>query len=403
MSESGGAPEGAPRDGLDETKLTLTEHLSELRGRLIKALIAVAVTTSATLFFAAELLDYATEPLRQVMRQRNRVETVVAAPAVPYRDQLVAQLAAVPKVRPVAVTADGAEVVAQAVAAEADKQPVDLMLVDVDLWTHSASLADGLDTLDPPPSLVVLVPGADHPALEELRLEGAEFILQRPSLRALRRAVRRAAASAGKSASGDKLVLLSPLDLFFAYLKIAFVCGLFLACPVWLYQAWQFIAPGLYRQERQVVLPSITAASGLFVGGGLFAYYLMFPVMFDVLINEMMPSTLAGTFTVDKYLGFLLRVTVAFGVVFELPLVISMLSRVGLVTDYSLVRFRKYAVILAFVLGAFLTPADPVSQVMMALPLVLFYEIGVYLARRDRKRRERRFERDMEHPPSARG
>ena len=100
--------------------------------------------------------------------------------------------------------------------------------------------------------------------------------------------------------------MLSPLEPFFAYLKIALVVGLFLACPFWLYQAWRFVAPGLYTQEKKVVIPCITAASVLFCAGGLFAYYAMFPMMFDVLVNQMMPASLTGSFTVDNYLGLLL-------------------------------------------------------------------------------------------------
>jgi sec-independent protein translocase protein TatC len=95
----------------------------------------------------------------------------------------------------------------------------------------------------------------------------------------------------------------------------------------------------------------------------------------------MLPQTLAASFTVDNYIGLLLRLTVAFGVVFELPLAIAMLAAIGLVTPQSLSRMRKYAIIIAFVLGAFLTPADPISQVLMAGPLIIFYEIGIILAR----------------------
>jgi sec-independent protein translocase protein TatC len=199
--------------------------------------------------------------------------------------------------------------------------------------------------------------------------------------------LRRAAAAAGKAAGGDSLVVLSPLEPFFAYIKLALVCGLFLSCPIWLYQAWAFVAPGLYVHEKKFAAPVVLSGSILFVAGGLFAYYGMFPVMFDFLVNTMMPDSLVGSFTVDKYLGLLLRITVAFGVVFELPLALALLSALELVTVARLRRFRKFALIGAFVLGAVLTPADPVSQSMMAAPLVIFYEVGVLLAGLFEKRR----------------
>ena len=208
-----------------------------------------------------------------------------------------------------------------------------------------------------------------------------------PSPARLGREIRRAAAAAGKIARDDKLVVLSPLDPFFAYLKIGLVCGLFMACPVWLYQAWRFVAPGLYDKEKSVVGPAVTSASLLFIAGGAFAYFLMFPMMFDVMVNQMMPSALAASFTVDNYLSLLFTMTVAFGVVFELPLIIALLARVGLVTPEFLVKWRRYAIVLAFVIGAVLTPADPVSQIFMSIPLVVFYEVGIVLARIMAKKR----------------
>jgi len=227
---------------------------------------------------------------------------------------------------------------------------------------------------------VYLVDEPDSPEVRQLQLDGATVILEPVRMPVLSRVLRQAAGAAGKANNPDKLVVLSPLEVFFAYLKIALVVGLFLACPIWLFQAWAFVAPGLYAKEKKVVLPVVLSASALFVAGGLFAYFVMFPVMFDFLVNQMLPQTLAASFTVDNYIGLLLRLTVAFGVVFELPLAIAMLASIGIVTPKGLRRMRKYAIIVAFVLGAFLTPADPVSQLLMAGPLIIFYEIGIILA-----------------------
>jgi sec-independent protein translocase protein TatC len=129
----------------------------------------------------------------------------------------------------------------------------------------------------------------------------------------------------------------------------------------------------------------------------------MFPMMFDVLVNKMMPASLTASFTVDKYLGLLMEMTVAFGLVFELPLVLAFLASVGIVQASSLRRFRKYWLIAAFVIGAVLTPADPISQTLMAAPLILFYEVGIILASILGKRREQALaliesERDTAEP-----
>ena len=207
------------------------------------------------------------------------------------------------------------------------------------------------------------------------------MILAPPRTAVVNRMIRRAAATAGKAAAVDRLVVLSPLEPFFAYLKIALVIGLFLACPIWLHQAWLFISPGLYANERKFALPVIISGSFLFIGGGAFAYFAMFPVMFDFLVNEMMPDSLVSSFTVSNYLGLLLRITVAFGVVFELPLALAMLAKVGLVNAERLASFRKYWLVISFILGAILTPADPISQLMMAVPLIAFYEVGIIAAK----------------------
>jgi sec-independent protein translocase protein TatC len=164
-----------------------------------------------------------------------------------------------------------------------------------------------------------------------------------------------------------------------------------LACPIWLFQAWRFIEPGLYPTERGFVLPVVVSGSTLFVAGGLFAYFLIFPAMFDVLINQMMPGSLSGAFTVENYLSLLMQVTLAFGVVFELPLAIALLAALGVVTPAKLRKLRKYWIVMAFVIGGVLTPTpDPFNQSLMAAPLILFYEIGILLAGIMARRREAR-------------
>lgn len=367
---------------IDDTPFTLTEHLTELRWRLLKALLAVVGTSVVCLAVSPQILDYSTEPLRAVLRAGSRVETLV----VHHDPEAAAALRRLIEDKERASFRGLESSVSTAVdtvrSVASSRQPIDLMLVSSEsIGADGAYVSDLLEGVEPTPYIAYLVNDPDAPAVRQLQLDGATVILEPVRAPVLARITRRAAGAAGKANNPDKLVVLSPLEVFFAYLKIALVAGLFLACPIWLYQAWAFVAPGLYAKEKRVVLPVVLSASGLFVAGGLFAYYVMFPVMFDFLVNQMLPQTLAASFTVDNYIGLLLRLTVAFGVVFELPLAIAMLAAIGLVTPQSLSRMRKYAVIVAFVLGAFLTPADPISQVLMAGPLIIFYEIGIILAR----------------------
>lgn len=368
-------------EGLDETRYALSEHLAELRLRLGWSILAIIVTTIGCLAFAPPIFEYSIRPLSEVLQDRARIETVLVGSNDAPHGALVERLEAMRRVR-FRGRLHELETVRELVErAKGTKYPVDLILVDAEtIAADGALVSDLLENIEPAPYVAYLVDDAKDPFVQELQLEGALVVLSPPRNAVLNRVVRRAAAAAGKSTSADKLVVLSPLEPFFAYIKIALVCGLFLACPIWLFQAWRFVSPGMYRHERHAVLPAILGASALFVSGGAFAYYVMFPVMFDVLVNQMMPASLIGSFTVDKYLSLLLRLTVAFGAVFELPLVMAALAAVGLVEAKSLRRFRKYAIVGAFVLSAVLTPADPLSQVMMAIPLVLFYEMGIFLA-----------------------
>lgn len=383
--------------GLDDTKYTLTEHLSELRVRLAKSVGAVVLTMVGALAFAPEILEYSTQPLIEVLSDNARVETLLVHADDEEGRALAERLEANQKVRFRGLQAELTTVREEVVGAVDSKRPIDLVLVDAAaIGSDGALVSDLLEGLEITPFVAYLVKSAKDPMVVELQLEGAVVILSPPRNAVLSRIVRRAAAAAGKAANGDKLVVLSPLEPFFAYIKIALVVGLFLACPFWLYQGWQFVAPGLYATERRIVLPAVLSASLLFISGGLFAYYVMFPMMFDVLVNQMMPSSLVGSFTVDKYLGLLLRVTLAFGVVFELPLVMALLAAIGIVDADTLRGFRKYAIVGAFILSAILTPADPLSQVMMAVPLVVFYELGIIFAAILAKKRKERLELDDE-------
>ena len=300
------------------------------------------MTTTAALGFAPSLLDYSVKPLTDVLVEQNRVTTVLIHEDTLKREQLSATLEAQSKVKFLEAAPDLSGVRALAEKAVEERRPIDLLLVSSSALGESGLLAtDVLEGIEPAPYVVYLVPDSKSVIVSELMLEGANVVLDPPRKTVLQRLVQRAAGAMGKSKSRDALVVLSPLDPFFAYLRIALVIGLFLATPIWLYQAWRFVAPGLYAHEKALVVPVIVSGSVLFIGGGAFAYFFMFPMMFDVIVNQMMPSTLVGTFTVDKYLGLLLRMTVAFGVAFETPLAIALLAVVGIVSPARLRAGRK--------------------------------------------------------------
>ena len=176
---------------------------------------------------------------------------------------------------------------------------------------------------------------------------------------------------------GDQLIFTGLPEAFFTYLKVAFLAGLILAGPVIIYQFWMFVAPGLYKNERRVMVPIVVLSTLFFIGGALFGYFIVFPWGFQFFLS-FASETIKALPSMKEYLSFATKLLLAFGLVFELPIVITFLARLGLVTVPFLRANRKYAVLLFFVGAAMITPPDVVTQIMMAFPLMLLYEISIW-------------------------
>ncbi|MGE0085875.1 MAG: twin-arginine translocase subunit TatC [Desulfococcaceae bacterium] len=176
---------------------------------------------------------------------------------------------------------------------------------------------------------------------------------------------------------GDKLIFTGLPEAFFTYMKVAFLAGIMLASPVLLYQFWMFVAPGLYQKEKKLLLPIIFLSTVFFLGGALFGYFYVFPVGFKFFLG-FSNETLQAMPSMKEYLGFSSKLLLAFGVVFELPLVLTAMARIGIVTPEFLRKNRKYAILIVFIVAAILTPPDVVSQVLMALPMMVLYEISIW-------------------------
>ncbi len=180
---------------------------------------------------------------------------------------------------------------------------------------------------------------------------------------------------------GSSLVFISATEPFFAYLKIAALGGLLLALPVILWQLWLFVAPGLYGHEKRLALPFVLASSLCFATGTWFGFRHVFPLVFRFLVNFGTDGGMEAMLSMGAYLALSSKLLLAFGLVFELPIVIFFLARMGIVDHHWLGRHRKYAILLAFVVGAVLTPPDIISQLSLAGPFMVLYEIGILAAR----------------------
>ncbi len=179
---------------------------------------------------------------------------------------------------------------------------------------------------------------------------------------------------------GDKLIFTNLPEAFFVYLKTAFLAGIMAASPVILYEFWKFVAPGLYKKERVVLLPVVFLCSFFFIGGALFGYFIVFPFGFKFFLG-FATEFIRPLPSMKEYFSFASKLLIAFGVVFEMPLIIMLFSRLGLISVEFLKKNRKYAILLFFIVAAILTPPDVITQIMMAVPLMFLYEISIIGAR----------------------
>ncbi len=184
----------------------------------------------------------------------------------------------------------------------------------------------------------------------------------------------------------QKLIVLSPLELYITYIKLAVLAALFVAAPWILLQVWLFVSPGLYGHEKRWVAPFVVLGSAFFASGGAFAFFIVLPKGFEYLVVAM-PETVEAQFSVAIYFELVIKLLLAFGVIFELPLVMWILAAAGVVDPRRFSKLRRYWVIIAFIVAALLTPPDPFTQLLMAVPLLFFFEIGVLGARLLYKRR----------------
>lgn len=180
---------------------------------------------------------------------------------------------------------------------------------------------------------------------------------------------------------GSTMISTEPHGPFFIPFKFAFATAFALAIPMVLYQVWAFVAPGLYQNEKSIVLPLVISSTLLFYFGVLFAYYIVFPIIFKFFIS-MAPDGVAVMTDISAYMSFALKLFFAFGVAFEVPVATVLLARMGVVTADSMARQRPYIILGAFVIGMLMTPPDIFSQIMLAVPVCLLFEAGLLLARK---------------------
>jgi sec-independent protein translocase protein TatC len=181
--------------------------------------------------------------------------------------------------------------------------------------------------------------------------------------------------------AGGKMIVTDVTGSFFVPMKVTMMVALVIALPVVLYQLWAFVAPGLYAHEKRLVMPLVGSSYALFLAGMSFAYFLVFPTIFRVMAHYNAPLGAQMSTDIDKYLSFALTTFLAFGATFETPIVVVLLVGMGVLTIKKLRKIRPYVVVGAFIVAAVVTPPDVFSQLILAVPLILLYEVGIIAAR----------------------
>jgi sec-independent protein translocase protein TatC len=182
-----------------------------------------------------------------------------------------------------------------------------------------------------------------------------------------------------KLPKGGQMIAIDVITPFFVPLKVAMMTAFLIALPYMLYQAWLFVAPGMHEHEKRLMLPLVAASVALFFVGMVFAYFVVFPVVFGF-FSGAAPQGVAVMTDIDKYLSFVMGMFLAFGTTFEVPVAVVVLVKMDVVNVDKLKEIRPYVIVGAFILGALLTPPDVVSQFMLAIPLWLLYEVGIVVS-----------------------
>jgi len=181
--------------------------------------------------------------------------------------------------------------------------------------------------------------------------------------------------------AGGKMIVTDVTGSFFVPMKVTMLVAFIIALPIVMYQLWAFIAPGLYMHERKLILPLVVSSYTLFIIGMAFAYFLVFPTVFKFMASYNAPLGAEMSTDIDNYLSFAMTTFLAFGITFEVPVVVVVLVRMGMVPLAKLKEIRPYVIVGAFVISAVVTPPDVLSQLLLAVPMILLYELGLLIAR----------------------
>ena len=354
------------KDLFDDTTMTFGEHLEELRIRLWRAIVGLVLVTGITMFFGDQVMAIVRKPIEDALRSRQVLAGEDAKPFDASKtwndfwDWVRGQSKATPETLPEAIT---------------DLKTVTVQVKPFDLLTalHEAA-PERFPAPEPKPAPAATSVSSvtkDKEALAETKEKTVSLKLTAPEIAEWRRA-----------AEQDlRPVVLTVQEGFMTWLKVSFVAGLVLSSPWVFYQMWLFVAAGLYQHERKYIHIYLPMSSGLFLGGAAFCFFCVFPFVLGFLLQFADDLGFQTQIRIADWIDFAIMLPLMFGISFQLPLVMLFLERLSIfeIKDYQ--EKRRIAIFVITVISMVLTPAEPYSMLMMMIPMILLYEVGIVICR----------------------
>lgn len=359
------APPKIPtRDLFDDTTMTFGEHLEVLRVHLIKALFGLVIGVLVSLTFSHHVIRRIQDPVTAAMRQvfgQDAKEQVSTESALTQMWRYLTGAKAPVKAEEDPATPPKPGVTPGGTMATVDPATIEPVKVTLDI----VAIARELHRLDP----------SGYPAPpEELQERPVELMARIPELAAMHKQFRREMLEESIKARTD-----GPDEAFMIFLKVSLVTGLVISSPWVFYQLWLFVAAGLYPHERHYVYTYLPLSTGLFVGGALFAYFAVIPFVLNFLLSFNVMLDLRSELKIGTWINFAAILCLMFGLSFQLPIVMKFLEQISIFEAKDYREKRRIAILVMSVLSMLLTPSDPISMMLMLVPLVLLYEVGIWL------------------------
>lgn len=351
--------------------MSMIEHLEELRGRLLRFLGVLLLAVLVTYAYRKEILDLVKKPVEEPLKKYTAVQQQAIPKAQTengfpslgnYDCSCKPVMESVSPKRKVMKT-EGDQSIQEPTQNQDDSFLTRISSIFSDFFLYTQVLLGK----NPSP-----IPGSSVQPVKSQPLASTETMPE-----TIRLNCQCSLSAQALQSQGANMVFIDLPELFFAQMKVAIFAGFFLAFPWFLMEIWGFVGPALYRGEKKVFWVFAISSFFFFIGGALFGYFVVFPFGFDFFLSLTQPGEITPSLSIGEYLGFASKLLMAFGLIFEMPLVVFILARVGILSPGAMIRKARFAILIIFILSAMLTPPDPYTMMLMSGPLLMLYILSI--------------------------